>query len=138
MQAHAISLVYVSRSRIDDADRQVMLDDLMVASLTRNSMLDITGVLIATPRHFAQVLEGPAVSVDAVMASITADPRHHDLRLVRRIPISVSRFPNWRMVRFNSENFGADRIEAIIAARNEPVTASARRMLDRLFASAVV
>jgi hypothetical protein len=135
---YMISMVYVSRSKIAGIDRRGALDDLMIDSLTRNSTLDITGVLIATPRYFAQVLEGPAQSVDAVMASIARDPRHQDIRVVRRTPVVASRFPNWRMVRFNSENFGVGDIEAIIAGKGDHAATSAARMLDRLFASVVL
>lgn len=48
-------------------------------SRDRNASLDVTGLLVYSGEHFAQVLEGPGASLDSLIASIRADARHHIL-----------------------------------------------------------
>ena len=126
------SVIYVSRPRIEPFGRARVLDDLQAISMARNSALDITGVLVVTPGFFAERLEGPADSVDAVMASILADQRHHDLRIVQQGDIPASRFHNWRMLRFNGESAGEGGIADVIATAHERGDPVAVRRLERL------
>lgn len=126
------SVIYVSRPRIEPTDRAQILDDLQAVSIARNSSLDITGILIATSGFFAEHLEGPADSVDAVMASIVADPRHHDLRIVQQKDIAASRFYNWRMLRFEEARAGESGIADVIAAAYNRGDPPAVRRLERL------
>ncbi len=66
------SLVYISRPLVAMIDREAVLDDIQYVSVARNTTLDITGLLITTQDHFAQLLEGPAKAVESVMASMSA------------------------------------------------------------------
>lgn len=127
-----LSVIYVSRPLIEPADRQQCLTDIQTVSIARNSTLDITGLLIASPEFFAQVLEGPAEDVAAVMASISADPRHSDLRVVRRSESPTRRFPRWRMACFDSADFGNTAITPVLAAAHAQEDPDALRRLDRL------
>jgi diguanylate cyclase (GGDEF)-like protein/PAS domain S-box-containing protein len=89
-------LFYVSRSRIDPrgAELQCILD----AAAQRNAALDITGVLIFSGDHFAQLLEGSLDSVDELMTSIRADARHEVLREWPQQLANDNRwFPGWSM-----------------------------------------
>jgi hypothetical protein len=60
---------------------------------SRNAALALTGALISTDEHFAQVLEGPASAVDAVMASIFRDPRHWRVTVLEEADRGERRFP---------------------------------------------
>jgi hypothetical protein len=126
------SLVYVSRPTIAIGDRADELDDILAVSAARNSALDITGLLIATPDYFAQLLEGPSASIDEVMASIMADNRHHDVRVVRRSDDHLRRYPAWRMARFERENFGTFRTGPLLAACHLGEDRDALAKLERL------
>lgn len=91
------SLMYVSRSalRIDgDADG---VEQIVKTAAARNGSLQITGALIYTELHFAQVLEGPIQAVEKVMSSIRRDERHQDVTIVLNHRISARRFPDWEM-----------------------------------------
>jgi hypothetical protein len=127
-----LCLTYVSRPLIALADRAQLLADIQAVSAARNSMLDITGLLIASPEFFAQVLEGPIDDVEAVMASILADPRHHDIRIVGRSDVATRRFPRWRMAVFDSANFGSGSISPLLAAAHAQDAPHAVSRLDRL------
>lgn len=129
-----LSLVYISKSLIGKDQHSDALDDIQAIAIARNSSLDITGLLIATPQYFAQLLEGPAPEVDTVMASILADPRHHEVRIVRRSEVAAARYPLWRMARFEGENFGKVSITPLLAAAHRQVDAAANLKLDRLIA----
>ncbi|HXA38864.1 MAG TPA: BLUF domain-containing protein [Phenylobacterium sp.] len=63
----------------------------------RNAALDLTGALISSDEHFAQVLEGPAAAVDAVMASIFRDPRHWRVTVLEEAARGERRFPQWSL-----------------------------------------
>lgn len=100
--------------------------------MARNSSLGITGALVVTPEFFAERLEGPEKSVKSVMASVHADPRHHDLRIVGQTDIALPRFHNWRMLRFNGESAGEGGIADVIAAAHDQADPSSVRRLERL------
>lgn len=126
------SLTYISQASIDPRDRATALDDIMTVAVARNTMLDITGLLIISPGHFAQILEGPMLAVETVMASIKADPRHTALRIVRQSSIEKTCFPHWRMARLDSDNFGATTIAPLLMAAHAEGDPKAVDRLDRL------
>lgn len=67
---------YVSRANVESiADVQ----DIVRVSRSRNAAGGVTGLLVYSGEHFAQVLEGPADALAAIIASIRADPRHQIL-----------------------------------------------------------
>ena len=127
-----ISLIYVSQSRINPADRARMMDDIMTISIARNTMLGITGLLIASPHHFAQLLEGPTHHVLAVMSSITSDPRNATCRILRRARIEQVSSPHWRVARYDSHNFGIDVIDPLLMAAHAGIDPHAIHRLQRL------
>lgn len=111
-----LSLIYVSHSLLAPTDRVEFLSDIQTASIERNSTLNITGLLIATPNHFAQLLEGPEIGVKEIMRSIVADVRHEDVRIVRQGPSSGRRCPYWRMQSIDAGSFANARITPILAS----------------------
>lgn len=123
-------LFYVSR--VANPDRPVDVQGLLGLSRMRNRRLDVTGMLVHSGRHFAQVLEGPAAAVDELVRSVAADPRHVDFRIVFAKPIERRDYGEWEMGYI--EGFGAgERIEALlVAAEIDPV--EAERFAARLFA----
>ena len=78
---------------VTDADMQVILG----AAQVNNRRLDITGMLAQSDGHFAQVLEGRAPAVAALMERIRVDPRHVALRVLLQEPIMTRQFARWTM-----------------------------------------
>lgn len=108
------SILYVSESRLMPWGQPDELADIQFASVSRNRLYDITGVLISTPSHFAQFMEGDVRGLDVVMARIRADPRHHRI-IMADAPTSRERlFPAWRMARFGPGDFVRERIQPLI------------------------
>lgn len=89
------SLVYRSTARRSFTDDE--LEDLLVTSRSHNDACNITGLLLYRDGEFVQILEGHHRDVDALMASIGQDVRHHDVRVLLEEPIRARRFENWTM-----------------------------------------
>ena len=88
-------IFYVSEiaSGVTDVDVQVILGIAQV----NNRRLDVTGMLAQSDGHFAQVLEGRAEAVAALMDRIRADERHVDVRVLLDEPIIRRQFAHWSM-----------------------------------------
>jgi hypothetical protein len=93
----AYSLLYVSRSLVHDDTAEVAIADIVTVSRRRNVDLGVCGALLFTGRKFAQVLEGPRVGVEELMASIVADGRHTDIITIQEGDIDRTRFSKWAL-----------------------------------------
>lgn len=91
-------LVYESTVRLPfGAEGEQGIQEILTAARSRNAALGVTGVLYFDGSYFLQVLEGPQGAIAEVFASILADPRHTDLRVVERGPIATRSFAGWDM-----------------------------------------
>ncbi|MFL6699796.1 MAG: BLUF domain-containing protein [Vitreoscilla sp.] len=118
-----LRLQYVSRAAADLTADAVQA--IVSWSATFNARTHITGALIFTGTHFSQVLEGPPSAVRALMASISRDSRHRDIRMLYESEISKRRFAGWSMALRQDaglndlieELWWAHRIDSVRAAR---------------------
>ncbi|HET9073733.1 MAG TPA: BLUF domain-containing protein [Solirubrobacteraceae bacterium] len=90
-----ITIVYTSRAVAPMSDAQ--LTGLLEAARGRNAAHGVTGMLLYAYESFMQQLEGDDAAVNAIYASIAADPRHTELRLLSRRPIRTRRYDRWAM-----------------------------------------
>ena len=127
-----LSLLYISRCIVPEDQWSAALADVQSASAAENSVFDITGLLIATPDWFAQILEGPPENIDLAMAGILADPRHSGIRILRRLMINRRRFPLWRLARFDHGAFEASHVRPALEQAYEGAGERALGALDRL------
>ena len=126
-------LFYVSR--VAETGVRIDIQRILSPARMRNRRLDITGVLIWSGRHFAQVLEGAGAAVDEILTSVSRDSRHTDFTVVFRKRIVLRDYGEWEMGYI--EGFGAaERIEALIGAPPPADTAEVERFVARLFAPA--
>lgn len=89
------ALLYVSQATVRPRPETV---DAIVATAQRvNPTLGLTGVLLWSDVHFAQLLEGPADALDLMYARLAQDPRHRDLALLGRWAIAERLFSDWSM-----------------------------------------
>ncbi len=86
---------YVSEiaTGVTDLDVQIILG---VAQLN-NRRLDVTGMLVQSDGHFAQVLEGRPEVVSGLLEKIRLDRRHRDVRVLLQEDVSRRQFANWGM-----------------------------------------
>lgn len=90
-------LVYASESRLVEVNRRSELARMIATAQRLNADNHVTGLLLATPRAFAQVLEGEAANVAETYGRIVVDPRHANLRLLVEEPIERRGFADWSM-----------------------------------------
>ena len=67
-------LLYVSKSNIKEIDVLAVVSHVVAKAAEWNIDHDLTGALIFTGTHFAQVLEGSPKDIDDVMVIITMTP----------------------------------------------------------------
>jgi hypothetical protein len=113
-------LLYVSESCLSWPDDAHEVDDIVATARARNEQLGLTGALIYTRTHFAQVLEGQAEAIETMMASIRADSRHRNLCVVADEPIEARYFPAWTMA-YSGPSFYVDRqIRPLLTEASDP------------------
>ncbi len=94
-----VRLLYASRAA--DQLGQEGLSAILKQSKCNNPKLGITGVLCFSDHTFMQVLEGGREAVSRLYNRIVADPRNHDVVLLRYEEIQERRFGGWSMGEVN-------------------------------------
>lgn len=89
--------LYVSRSNLEPAVAQDVVARIVSTARRRNGRAGITGGLIFTGRHFAQVLEGSADVLDRLLTTIANDARHDAMHILYKKPIASRFFFDWAM-----------------------------------------
>jgi hypothetical protein len=107
------STLYVS-TRTFPSDGTVEIDGILAVSRARNLSLDLTGGLIATPTHYAQMLEGPATALEEVMSSIRRDGRHTDLRFATLAPRPQRDLARWSLAYIGDSGYVSDLMSAVM------------------------
>jgi hypothetical protein len=106
-------LLYVSRSVDGIAESDV--NAIVAASVDKNANHGITGKLLFSGDHFAQVLEGGEASLNRLMCSIEADARHHGVRVLLCDELSHRAFGDWSMA-YVHDLGTCDLIDELLAA----------------------
>ncbi|MFM6985378.1 MAG: BLUF domain-containing protein [Hydrogenophaga sp.] len=88
-------LVYQSTASHDFGS--LHLFNLLTQARMRNERLGITGHLLYFKGQFTQCIEGPSDSISQLWHSLQGDDRHHDIRLIARMPVTHRRFTEWSM-----------------------------------------
>jgi hypothetical protein len=91
------SLLYVSKSLVPVAAQAGELHHIVGVARARNERLSVTGALLYTEEHFAQILEGPAAAVAELMEHIAADPRHTRLKVIWTDEPAGRSFADWSL-----------------------------------------
>jgi hypothetical protein len=95
-----------------------------------NPAHSITGFLIYSGTHFAQVLEGDESELRSLAGSLQRDPRHRDMRVLLSVSCDARLFAAWSMG-FVQDLSVADLLTELVAA---PVDAPrAARLIELLF-----
>lgn len=105
------SLTYVSRASDRTRMREVA-EAISHRSGRPNGRNDITGALIYTASHFAQILEGPRDAVASLMERIGRDGRHEQIRVLCTETGQPRLFAQWAM----AYGGGPNALDSLIAA----------------------
>lgn len=63
----------------------------------RNAEVGLTGVIAVSGARYFQVLEGAEEAIDATLARIETDPRHQQVQVVARRPVTHRTFEIWSL-----------------------------------------
>lgn len=122
-------LFYISRS-LADADA---IEPILAGARQYNRRHGVSGALLFTGGHFAQLLEGTLPALQQTMARIEGDPRHEALRRLLEGRIAERRYRDWDMA-FLSAPGADDLLQHLLL---EPLIAPerAQRLLLQLLAA---
>lgn len=118
---------YVSRSVATPTE----VESILARARALNATRQVTGSLLFTGGHFAQVLEGPAPALADTMSAITADGRHEALKILLDDALPARRFGAWSMA--YAEAVGADDLIAELIAGGNVTGERAERLLGLMF-----
>lgn len=92
-------LVYASKNLLEGSEREMaaVVEQILAASQRNNTAAEVTGALMFNGRAFAQVLEGPRMSVEKTFERIQCDARHADVTVLQCGPAESRSFGNWSM-----------------------------------------
>lgn len=106
----------VYASRVGRQVRYADAEGIAKAASARNALAELTGILLYTPSHFIQLLEGDESAIRSTLARIRKDPRHSELRIIDDVEVDSREFGAWAMVARHISMLPAE-IERLDAAR---------------------
>lgn len=92
------------------------VDELVEHARQRNAALEVTGALVFTGHHFAQVIEGPNAPIDHLMTSILHDPRHHSIQSFEELDVPTRLFASWSLAYQGPSTFVDRRIRSLFVS----------------------
>jgi len=105
------------------------VDAILATSARNNSARGITGLLLFNGRNFLQLLEGEESQVNALMETITADPRHSGVSVLDRRGIMQRACPDWAMKRVLIAESIASRREMLESDLPQGLDPEVRKMI---------
>lgn len=124
------NLLYVSRATLPERTDCEEVAGLLETARPRNQALGLTGALIFTRDHFAQLLEGPGDAIGRLMMTIERDPRHTDVRIVHQEKDVGRRFDSWNMAYAGPSIFIARHVRVLAASFSAPSDLHVARLMD--------
>jgi len=94
-------IIYVSKATFSTGGSGAFVEPevgrILVQSRRNNPLRNLVGALYYADRHFFQCLEGTADALDRLLADLSKDPRHTDIRILSRSAIAQPSFSGWSM-----------------------------------------
>ncbi|BDG72885.1 BLUF domain-containing protein [Roseomonas fluvialis] len=87
-------VTYVSRALTTSRDD---LDAILATARRNNAAMRVTGAMMLSNKHFAQVLEGPPAAVEEIFERIQMDERHTAVAVLEVAEVTARAFDAWTM-----------------------------------------
>jgi hypothetical protein len=124
---------FVYCSRAADGVDDLEVGRIVEWSQRHNLARDITGMLAFGSGVFFQWIEGPAVEVQKLIASLHSDSRHYDIVSLEQSEEKRERlYPNWAMEMVEAEDIRAVLEDALDSTEDENNIATLKRILNQL------
>ena len=90
-----ICMVYISSAKLSLTESEIIkiVEDAQI----NNEKSDVTGLLLFNKGNFMQLVEGQALTVEALYEKILQDNRHTEVKLLLKESITHRNFSNWTM-----------------------------------------
>lgn len=98
---------YVSRSCIPAEDHAEEVRRIVADAIDWNQSMSITGAMLDTGEHFAQLVEGPQAGLIELRNKLEIDPRHRALVRFEWGPVRSRRFDEWALAYSGVSSFFA-------------------------------
>ena len=122
-------VIYISECRINVAEINAAMANLVTDARLRNAELAVSGALLFTGTHFVQILEGPPSSIALILSALRKDPRHSNIFIAARHSISAQIFSGWQMAYHGPSQYVARHVKRLL---NTGSQADRRRGTERL------
>ncbi len=132
---HIQKVVYCSRNLIegDAATRDAEIRQILETARKNNSQVNVTGALLFSTDHFAQVLEGPQQAVEAIFERIQHDSRHGDVTILESLTSEQRDFSEWSMAYVSPEECAlTPEVDARLQDAMHKNSAAGQEVLDLL------
>jgi hypothetical protein len=126
-------MIYISRSLIGADPQEV--EAIVSSSIRLNAEAQISGMLWADGRHFAQVIEGKPDEVGRTMERIRADHRHSDVCMLLDRQVRSRQFGNWSMRQAGNDDESAYATTFMIGFAMGERTGQANRLYEIVLSS---
>lgn len=113
------SIVYISTPTFAPYQAAGMVRAIVGHAQRRNADRGVTGTLIATEHHFAQVIEGRRDATQPLMENILLDPRHCDVTIVQHQIDAGRRFREWSLAYHGNSAYFEGFIRALLPGREQ-------------------
>lgn len=102
-------------------DSLLNMATILGESQRNNDRDGLTGALGAHDGRFIQVIEGPTAVLDGLLRRLAGDPRHRDIVILDRRPITQRQFTGWSMT---SSRLGPETAPALERLMATPETSA--------------
>lgn len=104
---------YVSRSCIPLEEREAEIARIVEAAVPWNESMQITGALVHTGEHFAQLVEGPEPAIADLRNMLETDHRHASLVRFEWGAVRARRFAGWALAYSGGSSFFARMLDRL-------------------------
>lgn len=98
---HWQRIIYVSKATFSTAGSASFVEPevgrILMQSRRNNPSRGLVGALYYGDGHFFQCLEGPQDALDRLLTTLSADPRHTEIKVLSRSAIAQASFFGWSM-----------------------------------------
>ena len=94
-------IVYTSEFAGTDSELESTVEAIVAKARISNQANGITGVFFNCGRRFLQFIEGEFDAVNALMAKLSADPRHRNVSILFNESVPERGISRWSMDKFN-------------------------------------
>lgn len=97
-------IVYISQQNLDIGfDQGAAILNILSLSVRNNTADGITGALLCSQGHFAQLIEGPSAAINGLVIRLKRDPRHLNMQIIEDRAIEQRVFAEWSMALVDDE-----------------------------------